>query len=135
MGLASVPGALWLRDAIDPDLALALLLFAGGAVVAGFVTALIVLRFGEPLARPARIALAIALLGVLTGGFDSFFLYLHYIAYYVQWWPDAFTLHWFFTAVSTFLGVSFYFASIGAPMLIPLGLPTVLGFGFLIARR
>lgn len=135
MGIASLPGALWLRETIGPELGVALLLFAAGATVAGILTVFAIRRFGRSLRFPARIAFAIILLGALTAGFDSFFLYLHYISYYVEWWPDAFSVHWLFTAISTFLGVAFYFTSIGAPMLIPFGLPTMLGFAWAISRR
>ncbi len=135
MGVASVPGALWLRETIGPELGVALLLFALGAAAAGVLTVFAVLRFGRSLRSSARLALAIILLGTLTAGFDSFFLYLHYVTYYVQWWPEIFSAHWFFTAISTFLGVAFYFTSIGAPMLIPFGLPTMLAFAWALSRR
>ena len=79
--------------------------------------------------------MAVVALVVLTAGFDVFFLYLNYISYYAQWWPDAFTAHWFFTGVTTFLGVGFYYVTIATPMLMPFGLPVILGFGFLAARR
>lgn len=132
---AFVPGALWIRGTIDSDLRLALLLFGAGATVAGFLTSLLVSQWGATLGGASRLALAVFSLVVLTAGFDALFLYFNYISYFVQWWPDPFTTHWFFTAISTFLGVSYYYATIAVPMLIPVGLPVVLGFGLFAARR
>ena len=135
IGFASVPGALWIRGTIDSDLGLALLLFGAGAIAAGFLTSLLVNQWGAGLSKASRLALAVLSLVVLTAGFDALFLYFNYISYYVQWWPDPFTSHWFFTAISTFLGVSYYYVTIAVPMLIPVGLPVVFGFGLIAARR
>ena len=135
IGLAFVPGAFWVRGTIDRDLGLAFLLFGAGAALAGFFTSLLLNRLGATLGRPSRLALAIFSLIVLTAGFDALLLYFNYISHYIQWWPDPFTAHWFLTAISTFLGVSYYYAAIAVPMLIPVGLPVVLGFGFLAARQ
>jgi len=116
-------------------LGLALLLFGAGAIAAGFLTSLLVNQWGAGLSKASRLALAVLSLVVLTAGFDALFLYFNYISYYVQWWPDPFTSHWFFTAISTFLGVSYYYVTIAVPMLIPVGLPVVFGFGLIAARR
>lgn len=135
IGLAFVPGALWIRGTIDSDLGLALVLFGTGAAIAGFITSLLLYRWGPILGLPSRLALAVFSLVVLTAGFDALLLYFNYISYYVQWWPDPFTTHWFFTGITTFLGVSYYYAAIAAPMLIPVGLPVVFGFALIAARR
>ena len=135
IGLASVPGAIWRRGWIDRDLAVALLLIAAGAAVAGFLTALVFRLRRARRGFSARFAAAIFLLIVLTAGFDALFLYLDYIAYYTQWWPEPFSVHWFFTAATTFVGVFFYYAAVAVPMLLPLGLPAVFGFAFFLARR
>lgn len=134
IGLASIAGALWLRHGIDPDLGIALGLFTLGAALAGFLTALLMI-WAPPRRFAARFAAALVLLLALTTGLDAFFLFVEYAAYYAQWWPPAFSVHWFFTATTTFLGVSFYYVAIGVPMIIPVGLPVALLAALLLARK
>lgn len=134
VGLGGVIGALWLRHGIEPRLGTALLLFTVGAALAGFLTALVIGRTGMK-RRTARFAAALVLLIILTTVFDAVLLYVEYAGYYVQWWPPLFSVHWFFTATTTFLGVSFYFVALGVPMIVPLGLPLTLLAALLLARR
>lgn len=135
IGLAYAVGALWIRHGIDPDLAKALALLTAGAVAAGFMVALANGWTGRFNRFSARMAAAIVLLTVLTAGIGTAFLYLEYIAYYAQWWPPAFTLHWAFTAATTFIGLSFYVASVVTPMFLPLGLPMLLVYAVFLAKR
>lgn len=134
-GFAALIGALWQRGVIDQDLWLALLLIAAGAAVAGFLTCLLLAWWGRRRSRPARLAAAIVALVLLTIGFDTLLLYANYISYYAQWWPPAFTTHWFMTALTTLAGVGFYFVTIGVPMLLPLGIPLVIAAAFVLTNR
>lgn len=135
VGLAGVPGALLLYHGINDRLRLALILFALGAALAGFLTALALGRYG-PRRHPAgRFAAAIGLLIVLSAGFDTVFFYADYITHYVAWWPATFSAHWFFTALTTFAGVGYYYVALGVPMLLPLGLPILFAAAFLLSQR
>ncbi len=135
IGLAGIPGALWRYGAINPRLTLALILFAIGAAFAGCCTFLALARWGAGLSPSARFAAAIVLLIVLSAGFDAVLFYGDYITYYVEWWPAAFSLHWFFVALATFAGVGYYYLMLGAPMLMPIGLPVLLVAALLLSRR
>ena len=135
VGLAGIPGALWLHHGINDRLRLALILFAAGAALAGFFAALILSRFAPGRHHAGRFAAAIILLVILSAGFDTAFFYANYITHYVAWWPATFSVHWFFTAIATFAGVGFYYVALGVPMLLPLGLPVLFVAAFLPMAR
>ncbi len=135
VGLAGVPGALWLHHGINDRLRLALILFAVGAALAGLLTALILSRFSAGRHHAGRFAAAIALLIVLSAGFDTALFYANYITHYVDGWPTAFSAHWFFTAFATFAGVGYYYVALGVPMLLPVGLPVLLVAAYLLSHR
>jgi hypothetical protein len=135
VGIAGIPGALWLYGGIGSGLRLALILFAIGAAIAGFFAALAIAWWGPRLHPPARFAAAIVLLVVLSAGFDTLLFYGNYISHYVEWWPEAFSAHWFFTAISTFAGVGYYYVALGVPMLLPVGLPVLFVAAYLLSQR
>ena len=135
VGLAAILGALWFRHSIMPDLALALAFFAVGAAIAGAVSALILNRLPRRIRYGRRLAIAIVSLMVLTTGAHVGLLFAEYASYYAEWWPTAFSGQWFWAALTTFGGVGFYYASIGLPMLLPVGLPALLAFAFVLARE
>ena len=134
VGLAGIPGALWLYGGIGDRLRLALILFAAGAVLAGFITALLMGWIGPRLHVPGRFAAAIILLVVLSAGFDTALFYANYISHYVEWWPAAFSAHWFFAVLTSFAGVGYYYVALAVPMLMPVGLPVLFVAAFLLSR-
>ena len=134
MGVAAVPGALWLRGSVDSRLGLALLFFAAGAFVAGLLAALTLRLWGRRRARSARFAAAIIVLAILTVGFDAFIYYVHTASYFGKWWATPFSFHWFVTVVFTGGGALFYFMTIALPMILPLGLPVLLAGAAILSR-
>ena len=133
-GIGSIPGALLLRHDIDRRLGLALILFAAGAASAGLVSSWLMGRWWRSRPRSARFAGAVIVLTFFTCFFDAFFFYLHYISYFSQFWADLFTPLWFASLIFTGGGVTFFFVSIGLPMLLPLGLPVMLAAAYVLSR-
>jgi hypothetical protein len=109
--------------------------FAVGAAAAGFIAALIMTALPGRMPWSARYAAALVALMVLTTGAHVVLLFSQYAPYYAQWWPAPFHSWWFDAATSTFAGIGFYYGAIGLPMLLPLGLPALLAFAALLARR
>jgi hypothetical protein len=134
VGIAFLAGAFWLRGGVTDRLGLAIVLFAAGAACAGWGAAWFLARWGTRRPGSARFAAAAIILTVLTVGFDAFFLFLNYSAYFIQWWPTPFTLHWFFNLITTGGGVTFFFIALGLPLLLPLGLPVLFGAAFILSR-
>jgi hypothetical protein len=135
IGLAAIPGAMWSRHAISPELAEALALLAVGAAAAGFLASQLGRLLPGHSQFGARLAAAIVLLVVLTTGCQVVLLFAEYAPYYAQWWPPPFTWLWWEGVLTTFAGVGFYYGAIGLPMLLPLGFPALLVAAFLLARR
>lgn len=134
IGLASIAGALLLRRGIEADLALALLLFAGGAATGGFLASLAMAGLARRKPRSARLALSLVALILLTTGFQVVFFYGNYMSYYVAWWGDPFTADWFFPLIITFFGAGFYYLALGLPMMLPIGFPVLIGAAFWLSR-
>ena len=112
-----------------------MILFAAGAAAAGLVSSWLTGRWWRTRPRSARFAGAVIVLTFFTCFFDAFFFYLHYISYFSQFWADPFTPWWFASLVFTGGGVTFFFVSIGLPMLLPLGLPVLLAASLLLSRH
>jgi len=134
VGLAAIPGALVVRHAISPDLALVIVFFALGAAPAGFLAALIAGRLPSRFTRGRRFAAALLSMMLFTTGAHVILLFAEYAAYYAQWWPSD-AGEWLQAAGFTFGATGFYYAVLGLPVLLPFGLPVVLAFAMFLARR
>jgi hypothetical protein len=135
IGVAAIPGALWSRHAISPELAEALALLAVGAAAAGFLASQFDRLLPDRRRSGRRLAGAIVLLAVLTTACQVLLLFAEYVPYYAQWWPAPFTWSWWEGVFTSVAGVGFNYGAIGLPMLLPLGLPALLAAAVLLARR
>lgn len=119
-------GALWRRGAIEPRLALALVLYAVGAAAAGAVSAWLLNRWGRDRPPSARLAGAIAVLSALTVGIGAFFLFVAVAVRRQATWGAPFSLEWIGSMIVNSGAALIYTVALALPMLLPLGIPLML---------
>jgi hypothetical protein len=135
VGLAFIPGALWLRGGIDGRLGLAIGLFTAGAACAGTLSAWFLPSISRRKPFSARFSAALILLMLSTAAFQALLLFLHRAVYAAKWWVEPLTLHWFIALAMNAAGTAFYYVALGLPMLLPAGLPLLFASAALLARR
>ncbi len=133
MGAAYTAGAA-LRRGIEPRLAVAIALFAVGAFVAGVAAAWLTGRRGLARRPSARLAASLLVLTVLTVGFGAFFLFVAHAFQATAAWGRPFTLHWVGSMIVNGGASLIYTMAIALPLIIPFGLPVLLGAAIVAAR-
>lgn len=134
MGVAGVGGALLSRHRIETDLGVFLGHSAIATVIAGVLAAILAGWLGRNLFPTARVALALLALAILTGVAQHFVYFLDYASYYATFWERPFTIPWLRSVTATYAGSAFYFVSLGLPLMLPFGVPVVLGAALVLAR-
>ncbi len=137
---AAVAGAValhlvWREQAVNTRVTAVLILFALGALIAGFLSWLMAAMVAGNRPVSARFAAMMVLLAVSTAGLTAFLFFLQFRVYYAQWHASELTLLWLYQLAFTGASAVYIFMSSGLRMLLPFGLPVLFGAAYLFARR
>jgi len=110
------------------------LLFGLGALLAYAPAILIAHRLGGRRAE-TRFAAMMVLLAGATIAATAFLFGLRYRLYYAHWHEPALSIGWMFQFAFTMAAACYHFLVLGLRMYLPLGLPALLAFSLLQARR
>lgn len=125
----------WREQAFNVRAVAVLVLFALGALTAGFLSWLCAAMIAGHRPLSARFAAMLISLAVSTAGLTAFLFFLQFRVYYAQWHSSELTLLWLYQLAFTGASAVYIFMSSGLRLLLPFGLPVLFTAAWLFARR
>lgn len=126
---------IWREQAFNTRTTAVLILFAVGALVAGFLAWAVSAMVAGIRPPSARFAAMTLFLTVATAGITAFIFFLQFRVYYAQGHSVEFTKLWLVQLMFTGASAVYIFLSSGLRLLLPFGLPVLFGAAYLFARK
>jgi hypothetical protein len=135
MILSAATNLVLLERTIDAKLALLLIFFGIGGLLASLIVAALCARLPDRWRMSQRFAFAFVALAILTIGLTAFIFALHFRAYFAEWHDDELSVRLAFETGFTLAAAVYQFLVLALRLYLPIGVIALLGASWAFATK